>query len=60
MTEYHYLIGADDVKNASHRMQSVADELRQVVASFHEAVERLRQVLEEDRVERAELARGKE
>ena len=54
MTEYHHLLGADDVLRASHNFQAAADHLRQSLEWFCEESRALRAALEEDRRVRQE------
>lgn len=54
MSEYHYLLGANDVLRASHNFQASADHLRQSLEWFCEESRALRAALEEDRRVRQE------
>lgn len=37
-TDYHYLMGADDVKDASYRMQQAATDMTNAAANFDQTI----------------------
>jgi Sec-independent protein translocase protein TatA len=47
MTEYIYLVGAEDVKNAGHNMQSAAGTMRQAASSIDCSLELQQRFLDE-------------
>ena len=57
MSEYMVLMGAEEVRRASHTIDAAAETLRRAASEFSEAVEKLERVLETDRYERMERRR---
>lgn len=47
MSDYHYLIGANDALRASHNMESAADQMRRAVDDMGNHVEVMRRALED-------------
>lgn len=52
MTDYVTLLGAEEVRSASCRMQSAADSMTRAADTISSAVDRLIAALEEDRFQR--------
>jgi hypothetical protein len=54
VTDVVYLHGSEDVKNAAAQMTRAADEISRAAQTIWEAVDRLAQVLADDRAARTE------
>ncbi len=45
-TEYHYLLGAEDVKNAAHTMENAAADMNRAAGSLEDTLYRHRQFMQ--------------